>query len=326
VVQEPWWTAVARHADIVLPATTTLERNDIGSASRDRFVRAMHKAIEPVGQARNDADIFADLAEAAGFRAQFTEQRDEMAWLQHLYGRWRQACAAQDIAVPDFTEFWDRGFVEIAAPAEPYVQFADFLADPVANPLNTPSGRIEIFSSTIAGFGYAETPGHAVWREPAEYLGAPLAKDYPLHLLSFQPATRLHGQLDPGRVAAADKIDGREPIRMNPADAAARGLADGQIVRVFNARGAVAAGLRVTDEIRPGVVAMATGAWWNPAAPGATDSACLHGNPNVLTQDVGTSRLGQGSAAQSCLVEIMAWEGALPPVTVHAPPPGAATP
>jgi biotin/methionine sulfoxide reductase len=323
VVQEPWWTAVARHADIVLPATTTLERNDIGSASRDRWVRAMHQAIPPQGLARNDVDILADLADAAGFRAQFTEQRDEGAWLRHLYGRWRQACAAQGVEVPDFERFWAEGFVEVPAPEQDYVQFAEFAADPAANPLNTPSGKVEIFSETISSFGYAETPGHPVWREPTEYLGSALAAQFPLHMLSFQPSTRLHGQLDSGPVAAADKIQGREPIRMNPADAAARGLVDGQVVRVFNARGAVAAGLRVTADIRPGVVAMATGAWWNPARPGATDAACIHGNANVLTSDVGTSRLGQGSAAQSCLVEIEAWPGEPPPVTVHAPPAGA---
>jgi biotin/methionine sulfoxide reductase len=315
VVQEPWWTSVARHADIVLPATTTLERNDIGSGSRDRYVRAMHQAIPPQGQARNDVDILADLAEAAGFRAQFTEQRDEMAWLDHLYGRWRHACAEHGVAMPDFSEFWATGHVELPAPDEPYTQFADFAADPEAHPLNTPSGKVEIASATIAGFGYAEVPGHPVWLEPREYLGSPEAATWPLHLLSFQPATRLHGQLDTGRVAASDKIGGREPIRMHPDDAAARGLSDGMIVRVFNARGAVAAGLRITDDIRPGVVAMATGAWWNPV-----DAACVHGNPNALTQDVGTSRLGQGSAAQSCLVEIEAWRGPLPAVTVHTPP------
>jgi len=287
-------------------------------------VRAMHQAIPPVGQARNDVDILADLADAAGYRAQYTEQRDESAWLQHLYGRWRQACAGHGIEVPDFDRFWSQGYVELPPPEKDYVQFADFHADPEANPLNTPSGKVEIFSETISSFGYEETPGHAVWREPREYLGSPLAATYPLHLLSFQPSTRLHGQLDSGRVAAADKIEGREPIRMNPADAAARGLRDGQVVRVFNARGAVAAGLRVTEDIRPGVVAMATGAWWNPATPGASDAACLHGNPNVLTHDYGTSRLGQGSAAQSCLVQIEAWACALPPVTVHTPPPGAA--
>jgi len=320
VVQEPWWTALARHADIVLPATTTLERNDIGSASRDRFVRAMHQAIAPVGQARNDADILADLADALGYRAQFTEQRDEMAWLQHLYGMWRRACAGQGIEVPDFATFWERGFVEIPAPERHYTQFAEFRADPEANPLNTPSGKVEIYSETIASFGYEEVPGHPVWREPREWLGSGLTARFPLHLLSFQPFTRLHGQLDVGRVAAENRVQGREPILMHPDDAAARGLSDGDVVRVFNDRGAVAAGLRTTPDIRRGVVAMATGAWWNPARPGATDAACVHGNANVLTQDVPTSRLGQGSAAQSCLVEIARWTGDLPPVTVHAPP------
>ncbi|MGG5819771.1 molybdopterin-dependent oxidoreductase [Falsiroseomonas sp. HW251] len=326
VVSEPWWTAVARHADIVLPATTTLERNDIASSSRDRFVRAMHQAIAPVGQARNDADILADIADALGYRAAFTEQRDEMAWLQHLFGRWRQACAAQGIEVPDFAEFWDQGYVEIRAPAVPYTQFADFRADPRANPLNTPSGKVEIFSETIARFGYEEVAGHPAWREPREWLGGELAKRFPLHLLSFQPATRLHSQLDTGRVAAANRVQGREPVLMHPDDAASRGLRDGDLVRIFNDRGAVCAGLRVTDGLRRGVVAMATGAWWNPTVPGATDAPCAHGNANVLTQDVGTSRLGQGSAAQSCLVEIERWPGEPPPVTVHAPPPGAAAP
>jgi biotin/methionine sulfoxide reductase len=326
VVSEPWWTSVARHADIVLPATTTLERNDIASSSRDRFVRAMHQAIAPVAQARNDVDIFADIADALGYRAQFTEQRDETAWLQHLYGLWRRACAGHGIEVPDFARFWEQGYVEIPAPETPYVQFAEFRADPDANPLNTPSGKVEIYSETIAGFGYAETPGHPVWREPREWLGAEMAQRFPLHMLSFQPFTRLHGQLDVGRVAAANRVQGREPILMHPEDAAARGLADGEVVRVFNDRGAVAAGLRLTDEIRRGVVAMATGAWWNPARPGATDAPCLHGNANVLTQDVPTSRLGQGSAAQSCLVQIERWPGEPPPITVHAPPPGASAP
>jgi biotin/methionine sulfoxide reductase len=326
VAQEPWWTPLARHADIVLPATTTLERNDIGSASRDRFVRAMHQAIAPVGQARNDVDMLADIADALGFRAAFTEQRDEMAWLDHLYGRWRQACAAQGIEVPDFAEFWDRGFVELAPPAESFTQFAAFRTDPDGNPLNTPSGKVEIFSETIARFGYEEAPGHPVWREPREWLGGELAARFPLHMLSFQPFTRLHGQLDTGRVAEANRVEGREPILMHPEDAAARGLKDGEVVRVFNDRGAIAAGLRLTAEMRPGVVAMATGAWWNPARPGAADAPCVHGNANVLTQDIGTSRLGQGSAAQSCLVDIARWEGELPPVTVHAPPEGATSP
>jgi biotin/methionine sulfoxide reductase len=323
IVQEPWWTAVARQADIVLPATTTLERNDIASSSRDRFVRAMHQAIPPIAQARNDTDMLADVAEALGYRDRFTEQRDEGAWLRHLYERWRQACDRLGFATPDFDRFWAEGHIEVppVAIGEEYTQFADFRADPENEPLNTPSGKVELFSETIASFGYDDCPGHPVWIAPREWLGAKAVAEYPLHLLSFQPATRLHGQLDPGRVAAADKIQGREPVNMNPADAEARGLKDGDIIRVFNARGACLGGVRIKEGMLPGVVAMATGAWYDPATPGDPDALCVHGNPNVLTADVGTSRLGQGPSAQSCLVQIERWDEPLPPVTVHMPPP-----
>jgi biotin/methionine sulfoxide reductase len=322
VVQEPWWTAVARHADIVLPATTTLERNDIASSSRDRFIRAMHQAVPPQAQARNDVDMLADLAEELGYRDRFTEQRDEGAWLRHLYERWRQACAPLGFEAPDFDSFWKAGHVEVPPiePGEEYTQFAEFAADPAEHPLDTPSGKVELFSETIASFRYDDCPGHPVWIEPREWLGG-ATQDYPLHLLTFQPVTRLHGQLDPGRVAAAGKIQGREPILMNPEDAAARGLAEGDIVRVFNARGACLGGLRLKPDMLRGVAAMATGAWYDPATPGDPDALCIHGNPNVLTADIGTSRLGQGPSAQSCLVQVERWEGPLPPITVHAPPP-----
>jgi biotin/methionine sulfoxide reductase len=93
------------------------------------------------------------------------------------------------------------------------------------------------------------------------------------------------------------------------------------VVRVFNARGACLAGLRLAPGLLRGVVAMATGAWFNPEVPGQPGSLCLHGNPNVLTSDIGTSRLGQGPSAQSCLVQVERWDGPLPPISVHAPPP-----
>ena len=318
MVSEPWWTAIARHADIVLPATTTLERNDIASSSRDRFLRAMHRAVPPQGQARNDHDVFADIAEALGYRERFTEGRDEAAWLRHLYNRFRRACAAMGQAVPEFDEFWAEGHLEFDLPARDFVSFEDFARDPEAAPLATPSGKVELYSETIAGYGEPGIPGHAVWKAPREWLGGDTAR-HPLHLLSDQPATRLHGQLDPARVARASKIQGREPIRMNPADAAARGLAGGEVVRVFNDRGACLGGVVLTDELRPGVVAMSTGAWWDPQET-AAGPLSVHGNPNVLTRDAGTSRLGQGCSAQSCLVQVEAWTGPLPEIRVHAPP------
>ena len=325
IVSEPWWNALARHADIVLPATTTLERDDIASASRDRFILAMKQAIPRFAQARDEFDYMADIADALGVRQRFTQQRDTGAWLRALYQRARDAGARVGADLPDFDAFWAAGHVEIAPPEGSMVPFAGLVSDPPAEALNTPSGRIELYSETIAGFGYPDCPGHPVWFAPREYLGGELAKTYPLHLLSSQPATRLHSQLDQGRVSLASKIRGREPITLHPQDAAARGLAEGDIVRVFNDRGACLAGVRLNDGQLHGVAVMSTGAWLDPLEPGVPGSLCVHGNVNVLTQDVGTSRLGQGPSAHSCLVDVEPWRGDLPPVTVHGLPPIQAT-
>jgi biotin/methionine sulfoxide reductase len=320
VVHEPWWTATARHADIVLPATTTLERNDVGASSRDTFIMAMKQAIAPFAQARNDADIFAALAGRLGTLGAFREGRDEMGWLRHLYDTARAGSIRQGVELPTFDAFWEQGFVELPPDEAPLVMLADFRADPQGHALKTPSGRIELYSETIAGFGYADCPGHPAWQEPAEWLGSPAARRFPLHLLSNQPATRLHSQMDPGRLSQASKVNGREPIRLHPRDAAARGIRAGDVVRVFNERGEVLAGAVLTDAIRPGVVQLSTGAWYNALDPAHPASLETHGNPNVLTLDKGTSRLAQGPSAQSALVEIEPYRGEAPPVSVFEPP------
>jgi biotin/methionine sulfoxide reductase len=315
VVHEPWWTSTARQADIVLPATTTLERDDIASSSRDRFVMAMKQAVPPQGQARNDFDICADIADALGVRDRFTEQRDANAWLRHLYDRWRANCAKLGVAVPNFATFWAEGSVEIPVPEALFVPYADFARDPDTHRLNTPTGRIELFSAAIDGFGYDDCPGHPTWFAPREYLGSPRAQTYPLHLLTTQPGTRLHSQWDHVGVSRDSKISGREPLTLHADDAAARGIAEGDVVRVFNDRGACLAGVRLTHDMLRGVAVLATGAWLD-----SRDGMCVHGNPNVLTQDVPTSRLAQCSAAQSCLVEVERFAGDLPPVRAHEAP------
>jgi len=320
VVQEIWWTATARHADIVLPATTTLERNDIGASSRDRFIIAMQQAVAPVGGARNDFDIFADLAGRLGFREAVTEGRDEMQWLRHLYEVSRQQAARESVTLPDFETFWSEGYVEVDEPTEPFVLFQAFHDDPAAHPLNTPSGKVEIFSETVAGYGYDDCPGHAAWLQPEEWLGGERARRFPLHMISNQPQHKLHAQLDHGRVSRAAKIAGREPVLMHPHDAAARGIGDGDLVRVFNDRGATLAAAALGDGVRRGVVRLATGAWYDPAEPGRDGALDKHGNPNVLTPDRGTSRLAQGPIAHSALVEVERFEGEAPAVTAFTPP------
>jgi biotin/methionine sulfoxide reductase len=321
IVNESWWTATARHADIVLPATTTLERNDIGVGSRDRFIIAMKKVIAPVGEARNDFDIFEGLAARLGLGTAFSGGLDEMGWLKRLYETARGGAARRNIALPDFDRFWQDGFVEVPEPDEDLVLMDSFRRNPEAHRLATPSGRIELFSETVAGFGYDDCPGHATWIPPAEWLGAQAAQTYPLHLLTSQPAGRLHSQMDPARVSQSFKTSGRERLTINPKDAASRGIKTGDVVRVFNGRGACLAGAYVSDAVMPGVVILPTGAWYDPAEPGAVGSLELHGNPNVLTLDKGTSKLAQAPSAMSALVQIEKWQGAAPPVRVFAPPP-----
>ncbi len=308
IVHEQFWTAHARHCDIVLPATIPLERDDIGGANDDSYLIAMKRAMKPQGEARDDYAIFADLAARLGVDAAFTEGRDAAAWLRHLYGE----CRAANPQLPDFDAFWTRDFVEVPATAPKRVLLEAFRADPVAAKLATPSGRIELYSATIAGFGYADFPGHATWRAPDEWLGS--ATRFPLHMLSNQPSTRLHSQYDPGGASRGAKIAGREPISIAPKDAASRGLADGDVVRVFNARGAFLAGLKIDEGLRPGVVVIATGAWYDPLARGTIGTLDVHGNPNVVTTDRAASRLSQGCAAQTALVEVEKYEGAPPEV------------
>ena len=196
--------------------------------------------------------------------------------------------------------------------------FEDFRRDPERHPLKTPSGRIEIVSEAVAGFDYADCPPHPTWIPPAEWLGSAVAERWPLHLVTHQPANRLHSQMDPGPVSRGSKVAGREPVRVNPADAARRGIHDGDVVRLFNTRGACLAGAVVDADVMPGVVVMATGAWFDP--PSAKGEPERHGNPNVLTLDIGTSPLAQGTSALTALVEIERWTKMAPPVRAFTPP------
>jgi len=300
IITNEWcWNAMARHSDIVLPC-------------RDPYIIAMSKVSEAPGEARNDHDIFAGIAKHLGTEETFTEGRDEADWLRWIYDVTKQRA---EVEMPSLENLRKDGFFFYPPPEQPTIMMSDFIADPVANALKTPSGKIEIFSETVESFGYDDCPGHPVWREPAEWLGN--ADKYPLHLISNQPKDKLHSQLDHGAVSRKGKLKNREPITLHPTDAAKRGIAEGDICRVFNDRGACLGTVMISDGVRQGVMQMSTGAWYDPIEPGGL---CKHGNPNVLTLDKGTSQLGQGPIAHSCLVEIERYEGEPPTVTAFVPP------
>jgi biotin/methionine sulfoxide reductase len=318
VVHDPFWTATARHADIVLPSTMSVERDDFGVGSGDSTLFAMPQLTEPYAQARDDYAVFAALAERLEVEKSFTEGRTAGEWLCHLYSEWRSRMTAAGHEMPAFETFWAGESLQIPVPEPRQVLLSAFRRDPERSPLRTPSGKIEIFSAAIDGFGYPDCPGHPVWLEPSEWLGGQAVR-YPLQLVANQPRRRLHSQLDVGAYSQEGKIRGREPAAMNPADAAARGIADQSVVRLFNDRGSCLAGITLTEDVRPGVVQLSTGAWYDPDP--ADPSFCRHGNPNVLTADRPSSALSQGNTGQLAMVEIEPYDATPPEVSVHRPPP-----
>lgn len=321
VVHEQWWNPLARHADIVFPVATTLERDDIANGRGDHAISPMHQAVAPPPGVRTDYDVFSAIAAEMGADKEFTEGRTAREWIARLYEETRERMAAHDVALPPFEDFWRSGD-SIELPQDPPGPSAYELLrrDPEAHPLATESGKIEIYSEAIAGFGYDDCPPHPAWLEPAEWLGSPTASRYPLHLCSNQPATRLHSQYDHGGASQDSKVQGREPILLNVDDATARGIADGDVVRVFNERGACLAGALLSDAVRPGVVRLSTGAWYDPLDAADPATLDVHGNPNVLTLDIGTSRLAQGPSSNTTLVEVERFTDDLPPVRAFSPP------
>ncbi|HEV2553534.1 MAG TPA: molybdopterin-dependent oxidoreductase [Bosea sp. (in: a-proteobacteria)] len=316
VVHELAWTATARHADVVLPCTMTLEREDIGASSNDPLLLPMRPVAAPFGEARDDYAIFADLAERLGAREAFTEGRSVRQWLEHLYEPTRQALTAMGRPAPDFAAFWSGEGIDLPQLSDDGGRLRAFRDDPEGRPLPTPSGRLEIASETIAGFGEPDCPGHPTWLGP---IAVPDAAA-PFVLIANQPRTRLHSQFDFGGHSDGAKRRGREVASLHPEDAAQLGLAEGDIARLFNERGACLAAVRLTDGIRRGVVQLPTGAWYDPADPSEEKSLCVHGNPNVLTRDIGTSALAQGCTGQLTTVQIERYTGNLPPIQAHDPP------
>ena len=246
VISECFWTAAAKHADIVLPATTSFERNDLtmtGDYSNQHLV-PMKQVVAPQYEARDDWAVFAELSERweAGGRERFTEGKSDLQWLETFYNIAAQRGASQQVTLPPFDAFWQANqLIEMPESEQNarFVRFGDFRRDPQANPLKTPSGKIEIFSQRIQSFGYADCPPHPMWLEPDEWHGN--AKPQQLQVLSAHPAHRLHSQLNFTRLREEYAVAGREPVTLHPQDAQARGIAAGDVVRVWNGRGQVRA-------------------------------------------------------------------------------------
>ncbi|EHP7219476.1 molybdopterin-dependent oxidoreductase, partial [Salmonella enterica subsp. enterica serovar Thompson] len=323
VISECFWTAAAKHADIVLPATTSYERNDLTMTGdySNQHLAPMKQVVSPRWEARNDFDVFAELSERweVGGYARFTEGKSELAWLETFYNIAAQRGASQGVTLPPFAAFWQANRL-LEMPENPanaqFVRFADFRRDPDNHPLKTASGKIEIYSARIASYGYADCPGHPMWLAPDEWHGNADAGQ--VQLLSAHPAHRLHSQLNYSSLRERYAVAGREPVTIHPQDATTRGIVDGDTVRVWNHRGQVLAGAVVTDGIRPGVICIHEGAWPDPEP--TAGGICKNGAVNVLTKDLPSSRLGNGCAGNTALVWFEKYTGPALPLTAFDPP------
>lgn len=310
------WTATCRFSDIVLPACTPFERNDIdayGSYS-NRGVIAMQKLIEPLYESRSDFEIFKGLCQRFGKEQEYCRGMNEMQWVEKLYNDCRRENKAKKFEMPEFEAFWKKGYV-LFPEGKPWVRHADFREDPELHALGTPSGFIEIFSNKIAGFGYDDCKGHPMWFEKAERShGGPKSDKFAFWLQSVHPDKRLHSQLCESKTLRETyAVQGREPLYMNPDDAKRLGIQDGDLVRVYNDRGQTLAGAVLSDNFPTGVVRLQEGAWYSPVDEkvGALDT---YGDPNNVTLDIGTSRLAQAVCANTCLVNVEKFTGTAPSV------------
>jgi anaerobic dimethyl sulfoxide reductase subunit A len=298
VVQDNFLTPTGMFADMVLPACTQFETWGVedGWKYGDEVI-LQPKLVEPPGECKSDYRICAEIAERLGFGEVYTEGRDEKAWVAWCLDRYRETRFPK---LPTLETFIEQNLGAYTQPVtQPAIAFADFRRDPQKYPLNTPSGRIEIFSKALYDMGRPDeippVPKYIPeWENPFPEQGQ--AKKYPLQAIGHHSLARVHSTH-----ANNDRLQEAFPQRLfiNPLDAAARGIRDGDLVRAWNDRGALVLPARLTPRILPGVVDIPQGAWWQPDANGLD----WGGNVNVLTSHRWTP-LAFATAQHTIMVEV----------------------
>jgi anaerobic dimethyl sulfoxide reductase subunit A len=294
-VQDNFLTPTARFADVVLPACTQLETWGVEDGWKyGDEVLVMPKAVEPAGESRSDYRIASDLAGRLGLREAFTEGRTEREWVEAALAAYRTTYPG----LPSLDEFERTGAGVHAVPVtSPAIAFAEFRRDPSGHPLPTPSGKIEIFSAALHRLGRpAEIPAVPKYIQEWEHPFDASARKYPLQLVGHHTLARVHSTM-----SGVDWLEEAFPQRvfLNPIDAAARALTNGDTVRVFNDRGELTIRCRITRRIMPGVIAIPQGAWWSPDAKGVDAG----GSVNVLTSERWTP-LAFGNAQHTIMAEV----------------------
>jgi len=277
VVLEHFLTDTADYADYVLPATTQLEHVDVHRSYGHLYVVANNQAIEPLGEALPNSEIFRRLAARMGFTEACFRDSDEQIAAQAFTGR-------DTTAGYDWNEVSRRGWWRLKV-GSPYAPFA-------SGRFPTPSGRCEFYSQRLADQGLEPLPDYVAPYESAA--SAPeLARRYPLAIISPPARNFLNSTFV--NVRSLRAAEGEPHLEIHPHDAGERNIADGDRVTVFNDRGSLTLAARVTERARPGVV-VALSVWWRKLTSD-------HKNANELTHQRLTD-LGRGASFYDCLVQV----------------------
>lgn len=301
-VQDNFLTPSAMFADLVLPACTQFETWGVEDGWKyGEEVFLTPKIVEPLYESKSDYRICADLAKRFGVWNEFTAGgRDEKAWAEWIIDEIYRKTRFPEM--PAFRELEkSNAGVYVKPVSEPVVAFADFRKDPVKYPLKTPTGKIELFSKPLHEMNNPEIPAVPKYIQEWESPFGKEAEKYPLQAIGHHYMPRVHSTHfnNEWTSEAFPQV-----VFMNKADADKRKIKNGDIVKVFNDRGALVARCRVTSKIMPGVIDIPQGAWYMPDKEGIDRG----GNINVLTTERWTA-LAKGNPQHTIMVEVEKFKG-----------------
>ena len=295
VIADLWLTPTARYADIILPVTSIAEKSDLVRPwPSGPYFACANQVIEPIGECKSDLRIAEELADKLELE-EFEKYPDENKALRFLI-KLREDTRKN---IRNIDKFREDGIHRLKL-EEPYIAFKEQIVNIENKPFSTPSGKIEIFSQRIADLNDPENPPIPKYMERWEGRYDPLNKRYPIQLISPHPKNRVHSEL-----YLVEWLKEVEPhvAWVNPVDAEARGIKDGDEILVFNVRGKLTIRAWLTERIIPGVICIFEGTWYDPDENGVDRGGCV----NTLTKDAYSP--GGASALNSCLVDFKKFKG-----------------
>ena len=293
ILSDLFMTPSAKFADILLPGVSFFEIDNIPSPwADDDYLLYNHHITEPLFKGRFEYEWIREVARLLGLKREFDcglSGADQ--WLRYVYDQ----CRRSETELPEFDEFKEKSFY-VYKSHKPLVNFSENINEGV--PFNTPSGKIEIFSKTLYDMNRPEdipgSPGHIYCVEGPE---DPLKEKYPLQLIAYHTKRRCHSQNEENSLLK--ELD-PTALWINPADASARGISDGDMVEVFNDRGIIRIPAKVTRRIAAGTVAVSEGGWYRLAGDGADVGGCI----NTLTMTDKATPIANGNPQHTNLTDV----------------------